>query len=487
MIGVRRLPLSVKPVVGESFVSYLDRLSSDLDVPLSSVLRAVGMLRGCKVFPADYGVSLRSDQLQDFAYAAGLCPTEIAMALLNRFEGSAFTSRSDGVGRRRAVKYSWAYFNGSHFCPACLSERPGAWRLDWKLPWSFACTRHGMLLLDICPMCGGRPGAGPAGRLNTPAPPSRVPQPGICSNARAATHAGVVAQRRPGELCKQVFASLVGEPLDHGGRLLEVQRQLDYVLVGHHVQIAGRTQTVREYFEDLRQLCLLILWGGEPEDLGELPSFASNAFGLHARTRERADRSRHGPHVGWTLRYATVPKSSALMAAILPTASEWLSVPSMDDLTRVLSPMAERARGRLPSANLCRILSLSSRLAGALEPGQSPSRTEEKARDAGDSIGFFGVFEASVVLAVERSRPARWLVENDQGRQSIAPPVARLKAGPVWTRSQIKAKLAELYQLDTNRVDDEGMWVWARERSLVAARRRGLDQSDVERLLAGMR
>ncbi len=108
--------------------------------------------------------------------------------------------------------------------------------------------------------------------------------------------------------------------------------------------------------------------------------------------------------------------------------------------------------------------------------------TTEWTRDPPELVG---VFEASLILAVVRSELARWLRENNIGRQSIATPVARLKCGPIWTRSQIDAKLAELYQHHTNRTDEEGMRRWARERSLAAAQRRDIDRAEVERILPG--
>lgn len=485
MIGVRRLPLRVQLVVGESFASYLDRLASELDVPLSRLLRVTGLLRESEVFPANYGVSLQPEQVQNLAYATRLDPAVVTAALLTRYEGLAFASSSDGLNRRRAHKHGWAYFNGSHFCPACISENRGAWLLAWKLPWSYACTRHGTLLLDQCPRCGGRPGAGPNGRPNTPATPSCIPQPGICSNTRAASV--VAGKRRATKPCRQTLASLIAQPLEPFERLMGTQRQLDDALAGHQVRVAGSTQTTREYFDDLRHLCLLILLGGEREDLGQLPTTAVNAFALHVRMREQVNPRPDRRQPAWTLRHATVPKSASLMAAILPTATEWLAVPSVADLTRVLTPTAERARERLGVEKVSRILPLSSRLAAALEPGRPPTPAKENVWEPSGTIDLFGVFEASVVLAVERSRLAKWLAANDEGQQTIAPPVTRLKCGPIWTPTQIRPKLAELYQLRTGQTDEDGMHAWALERSLADARRRGIDPSEVERLLAAMR
>ena len=66
--------------------------------------------------------------------------------------------------------------DGSRYCPQCLAARNGRWMLSWRLPWSFACTVHGTVLLDDCPACGRAPrrnlswaGLNPAGTCPAPA------------------------------------------------------------------------------------------------------------------------------------------------------------------------------------------------------------------------------------------------------------------------------------------------------------------------------
>jgi TniQ/Bacterial regulatory helix-turn-helix protein, lysR family len=65
--------------------------------------------------------------------------------------------------------------DGSRYCPQCLAARDGRWTLSWRLPWSFACTVHGTVLLDNCPACGRAPrrnlswaGLNPAGTCPAP-------------------------------------------------------------------------------------------------------------------------------------------------------------------------------------------------------------------------------------------------------------------------------------------------------------------------------
>lgn len=60
-------------------------------------------------------------------------------------------------------------------------------------------------------------------------------------------------------------------------------------------------------------------------------------------------------------------------------------------------------------------------------------------------LQLLGTWEVSRYLGIERSRIARWLAENDEGKSAIAPPVARLKSGPFWTFPQIHAKARQMY------------------------------------------
>lgn len=90
-------------------------------------------------------------------------------------------------------------------------------------------------------------------------------------------------------------------------------------------------------------------------------------------------------------------------------------------------------------------------------------------RTNGKKLDLVGTYEAHLILGVERSRIARWLAENEQGKSKIAEPAARLASGPVWERDQIEAKLRELAL--ENGVDPESSAFdkWASARSLVRA------------------
>lgn len=60
----------------------------------------------------------------------------------------------DDTGRFTGAS-PWGRVYGSRFCPDCLAASGGAWKLRWRLVWTFACLQHRCLLVDRCPRCGG--------------------------------------------------------------------------------------------------------------------------------------------------------------------------------------------------------------------------------------------------------------------------------------------------------------------------------------------
>jgi hypothetical protein len=89
----------------------------------------------------------------------------------------------------------------------------------------------------------------------------------------------------------------------------------------------------------------------------------------------------------------------------------------------------------------------------------------------GDQL--MGTWEVSRYLGVEKSRVARWLDENAKGKDSIAPPHARTKAGPFWKLPQIRAKARAMFRSEQGRVPrTEGeLNVWLEGRRAARAQR----------------
>lgn len=62
------------------------------------------------------------------------------------------------------------------------------------------------------------------------------------------------------------------------------------------------------------------------------------------------------------------------------------------------------------------------------------------------TLDAVGVFEAHLILGVERSRIARFLRDNEQGRRRIADPIAVLQCGPIWLREDVEETAKEMWR-----------------------------------------
>jgi hypothetical protein len=153
----RALPLRVPVMDGECLDSWLEALARRNGISVRRLLPAFGWKPPSSAARLSLGVQpgiLRRAERQ-----AGLPAGRLDKAVLD-------PCLPLGPVRR----------DGSRYCPQCLAGQDGRWMLSWRLPWSFACTTHGVLLHDDCPACGrpprgnlSRAGLNPAGTCPAPA------------------------------------------------------------------------------------------------------------------------------------------------------------------------------------------------------------------------------------------------------------------------------------------------------------------------------
>lgn len=148
---VRRLPIRVKPMPGEALSSWLDRYCERLRVSRGDFYKAAGLVVGPKA-ATDFAICLQGEQAANLSIATGIPVEQLHAMTLARYEGRCLflTQERNGVDIQRL----WARWNGWRYCPECLAEHPGTWKLSWRLTWVYACTRHSSLLRDTCPDCG---------------------------------------------------------------------------------------------------------------------------------------------------------------------------------------------------------------------------------------------------------------------------------------------------------------------------------------------
>lgn len=168
---MRTPPLRVTPAAGEAIDSWLERIAHRCNV----TWRELRVTQG-GVIPAGSDADrwigcLTTEQRAALNLFTGIDPVALRAMTLEGYP--AIAAGIDPCAGLEAAKYPWRHTHASRFCPFCLAETGGAWRLVWRMVWFFACPRHHCLLAHRCPECGAPQRRGPVSGV--------VPQPGHCS------------------------------------------------------------------------------------------------------------------------------------------------------------------------------------------------------------------------------------------------------------------------------------------------------------------
>ncbi len=335
------LAVTLAPFEDESIRSWLDRLAARHRVSFAEMTERLGISRvaAAHAIPDDYAVTLTPKTLAEVARIADQPADAIAAMLLVSFAG---VTTPEGWAPTRHGNCDWVYRTGSHFCPECLSERHGAWKLSWKLPWSFVCTDHGTWLLSHCPDCGRRAGGDQIGGRR-PALPTRIPKPGHCSATIPTV--GTRSVRCDADL------TAVNAPTVDDDRILNAQCAIDLARTKRIGKLAGSAVTSVDFFAALRSIAALWSLAGTADDLATTDELATAGVHNHIKRRE-STVSKRNDHYATGRRGHTAPKFrywrqipidpaliGALMVASLPI------VTGLDDKSlRLLAPLVRDRR-----------------------------------------------------------------------------------------------------------------------------------------------
>lgn len=192
----RTLAIRVLPQPDESLDSWLEALARRSWTPLSALLDALGL-------PAEN---------RTHSLLVGLSP-EMHQRLKMQL------NLPEGALDQAAVPAALFAPRAPHwrFCPQCLNERQGRFPTRWWLPWTFACTKHQVLLHSDCPGCRAEP------REFLPRPVHLHP-PGHCMRPTA---------RRT--VCGTGLDKLPPLTLPHEHALLRAQAQLNSLPVSQQM------------------------------------------------------------------------------------------------------------------------------------------------------------------------------------------------------------------------------------------------------------
>jgi len=258
----RTLPIRCAPQPGEALDSWLEFTAARLTCPFTDVLNALGLpnretAMAALVLPA-WTIRLTRDELASITEVTGVAAGVLAAMTLQPFDGHAV----DILPRHRRVnrRVLWGRA-GSRFCPLCLADSGGRWLVAWRLSWSFACTRHHVLLVDRCPACHRVP------RLRSH-PRRETPRPGRCSSA--APDSGPRPPR-----CHHPLTDTPATAIPADGPLAETQRLIDTALTTprrpvHWPLYGPGGAPLSAVLRDAKCLGALILNHASPDDLGPL-------------------------------------------------------------------------------------------------------------------------------------------------------------------------------------------------------------------------
>lgn len=438
------LPALVDPEEGpESFASHVDRVAAHQVYPLptTTLLARAGVMSADRfdALPYGYGVALTGEGKRTFAQVFALSEQEVQGMLLSSLDGRAFSLSgldvNDPSSVRAVATREWAGFAGSSCCPACLGET-GAWRLNWKLWFSFACLTHQVLLVSRCPRCERRTGNYRADQSNAPRFSTLVPRPGFCANPLATGYGGDGRAARP---CGQNLGQVETLDLQNAPRLLETQRHINDILHSDTATVGGTAVPALVYFGQLRSLMALVLYIGQPEDLGELPLTIRETARVAFEERDEVREGRRGKKGAVHHPYKSPPTDPALVAAVLPLACELLAQPDRESVGEALQPLVHRLRQLRGSGvrTVAREFHFSGMLDEAFNDLLAGRATFDRAIGirAGDQAGEYARFMPDHVP------PLLW---SDDYHRDFAPLLTGLNIGETFARATISMALVKL-------------------------------------------
>ncbi|GAB6859752.1 TniQ family protein [uncultured Microbacterium sp.] len=300
---VRVLPFRVRPLPDEPFDSWVEAMAAAHGATMNETGFALGLIDQREGVAAattswmanGWATELTDAQTRRLEDATGILAAEFHEMTRMRFARHAIQYTRQG---RISVRCPAGGTSG-RYCPECLADSGGRWRMSWQFPFGFACPRHNRILVDTCPGCGQ-----PPRRIGHPL--ALVPVPGLCHNPGRGARTGPIADR-----CRTNLTA--GIPtLAAGVAVLSAQRRMMRIVATDRASFgiyAGAPQPAIPALEDIRllaRMARIALAADDPIDTS----------GVDAELLDLVRRQR--PETGWT--GATTAVGAAVGNAIAVTA-----------------------------------------------------------------------------------------------------------------------------------------------------------------------
>lgn len=310
MTGLRRLPFRIRPLPDEPLDSWLETMAAAHDVTFGQMIAALG-LSGPGAVPEDQHYSpgrlnrwlfhLEDDQLERVTHTTGL-PAPALQAMTRSAFAATVTKYT--LKGRLSIQCPTAGTQG-RFCPECLLDSGGRWRLSWTYAFVAVCPRHRRVLSDICPTCGTPPRA-------RPQPMYLVPRPGHCHNRpREASD--------PRQRCGTDLREDTGR-IDASPGMLAAQRAQFATIaqgLGRFGMYRDDPQPAPLVMEDLRtiaRIAVQALFRGDDIDMGDIPSATlGKALSEEDALRKERPRTSSLAAVGATLAFQAMQDPDHLL------------------------------------------------------------------------------------------------------------------------------------------------------------------------------
>lgn len=258
---LRTLPRIVQPGAGETFHSWLTRFADLLDYSPAEMHAAIGYNQAStrQGIPG-YGFIIREEEIKNISHTSRVPREKIERTLLGTFNDGplAFGTEqlTDASSMRQLGLSNWLYSGTSTLCSQCLQDNGHQWQLAWRLPWTFACTRHAVIHEHRCPACAtpfnaGRRRDAALGPLH----PSLVPDHRRCANSDPT--ADNSRSPRP-ELCRHAYVE-TAHVATTSDAILQAQ-----VIINERLR-RERSESEREWWSDARAIASILFAHGNPE------------------------------------------------------------------------------------------------------------------------------------------------------------------------------------------------------------------------------
>lgn len=213
--AVRVLPFRVRPLPDEPFDSWLEASAAANRATVAEMACALGLVEqeggravsATSWMAAQWATELTDEQASRLERSTGIPAAQFQEMTRMRFARHAIRYTRQGRISFRCPVGGMA----GRYCPECLADSGGRWRMSWQFPFTFACVRHRRILADNCPVCHKPP-------RHTGHPLAGIPHPGHCHNPVAGAGTGPIASRCRGDLTAHPERIAAPDPALHAQR-----------------------------------------------------------------------------------------------------------------------------------------------------------------------------------------------------------------------------------------------------------------------------